>query len=459
MPALAVGIEIDGTKVHNQAILIEPDGSMTQKKTQSHPSPESGFSPGRDIPCLDLEGAKGAVLLEEDILYPELARLPVLSGAQFLIHLAEPSDSTAATGVPALFAARALENEVPLIHLSPALLSVIGADGETLHAVAGSELADRLLEVIEIPLSPAPSDRVRRSAEHPTLAAFWNEGIRAFEQENRPPPPEDANVIRIAAISFVPEKWGKDANMAKCEETIRRAASTEGVDLVVTPEGILEGYVVNEVDRVTGEEKIRLEREFLEIAEPIDGPYIQGFRNLAQEFSVLLCVGFAERRGAEVYNTVALIGRDGEIIGQYDKTHLAQGYGHPTFYKTGVKFPSYPTEQGRIGMIICYDRQLPEPARYVRLSGAQIILAPSYGSTGEWNDQVIRMRARENGVPMVFCHPIQALFVDAAGEVLKNVYATDHIEICDVPLPSKDTDRITLRRPDLYPLGDPTRQP
>lgn len=268
--------------------------------------------------------------------------------------------------------------------------------------------------------------------------------------EEKAEPERDHSVIRVASISYTPKKWDKDTNMQQTEALIRKAAARPGVELIVLPEGVLEGYVVNEVDRASQDQKPKMEKEFLEVAEPIDGPYIQRYRSLAKELSVLLCVGFAERDGNDVYNTVVLIGRDGNLIGKYRKTHLAQGYGHPSFYKTGKEFPSFETPCGNIGMIICYDRQLPEPARLVRLAGAQIILVPSYGATGEWNDQLIRMRARENGVPMVFCHPKQSLFVDGDGHILANVTATNHIEVCDVPLPTEVTDRVSHRRPELY---------
>jgi len=52
--------------------------------------------------------------------------------------------------------------------------------------------------------------------------------------------------VRIASASIVPDKWDKEANWVRIERRVREAAGN-GADLVVTPEGVLDGYVI-EVD-------------------------------------------------------------------------------------------------------------------------------------------------------------------------------------------------------------------
>ena len=451
-------VEKEGQRL-NRAIVIGPSGEMLTEYDAAGSGTDQSIQPDHRMAIFSVDGVPCSVLIGADIELPELARIPALGGAVVLFHL----DVTANEHNPAreaLLRVRALENGVFVVSCGRgASDALIGPSGDILeNSVDRSEPG---IVIGTIDPNQANTDLLKRSSEHPALAAFWREGLRVLKTQNRPyfrPQEKVQPKIRVASVAYVPVKWDKDCNMQRTEEFIRRAAR-ENPDLIVLPEGVLEGYVIMEVDNAPPEKKAEMEAKFKQLAEPLDGPYIQRYRDLAKELSVMICFGFAERRGGEIYNSVALVGKDGEIEGLYSKTHLAQGYGHPDFYKTGKDFPSFETEHGRIGMVICYDRQLPEPARLVRLAGAQLILAPSYGSRGEWNDQLIRMRARENGVPMVFCHPNQALFVDAQGEVLANVTATDHVEICDVPLPAKETDRITLRRPDLYggflegPLG------
>ena len=90
--------------------------------------------------------------------------------------------------------------------------------------------------------------------------------------------------------------------------------------MILTTEGVLEGYVVNDVleGRITA-------RAMLEIAEPIDGPCIDRFRRLAMDLRTCLCFGFAERIWREACNAAIFIDGEGEILGKYHKTQFAEG--------------------------------------------------------------------------------------------------------------------------------------
>ena len=65
--------------------------------------------------------------------------------------------------------------------------------------------------------------------------------------------------------------------------------------------------------------------DLVEIAEPIDGEYIRRFQDLAGELNTCLAFGFAERIGGEVFNAAIFIDTNGEILGRYHKTQLAEG--------------------------------------------------------------------------------------------------------------------------------------
>jgi predicted amidohydrolase len=104
-------------------------------------------------------------------------------------------------------------------------------------------------------------------------------------------------------------------------------------------------------------------------------------------------------------------------------------------------------------MLICYDRQLPEPARILALKGAQILLVPSFGSyTDEngWNTVLMRTRAYENGVPVVFTHPFQSLLISHNGE-LRAVGGSNEIVYYEVDTsPERYQNRFSNRRPETY---------
>ena len=94
------------------------------------------------------------------------------------------------------------------------------------------------------------------------------------------------NSIKVAAISIKPKKWDKAANADKMEAFFVEAAK-EQPQVILTTEGVLEGYVVMEVI-----ENRDMAERLLDIAEPIDGPYIQRFQQLAKKVGDLSLLRF-----------------------------------------------------------------------------------------------------------------------------------------------------------------------
>jgi predicted amidohydrolase len=80
-----------------------------------------------------------------------------------------------------------------------------------------------------------------------------------------------------------------------------------------------------------------------------------------------------------VYNSAALIGQEGEIVGVYDKTHPApwERRAGGGWVEVGTRADVYETSLGTIGMIICYDGDFPELSRILAVKGAEIIVRAS----------------------------------------------------------------------------------
>ena len=258
--------------------------------------------------------------------------------------------------------------------------------------------------------------------------------------------------IRVASASVITDKWEKDTNWMRVEKMVTRAAIEGGANVVITPEGALDGYVINEVNSKSEKDNNIIDR-FFTLGEPIDGPYIQKATTLAKELNIYFVFGFLEREEKYLYNSAILIDHDGDIIGRYRKTHFAQGYTiNPESYKAGDDFPVFQTPFGKVGILICYDRQLPEPARILALKGAEILFIPSYGSyTDEngWNTIMLRTRARENRVPLVFCHPYQSLLIDKNGNL--NVFGNGgNISYYEITVARDNNDIMRNRRPGTY---------
>jgi len=235
--------------------------------------------------------------------------------------------------------------------------------------------------------------------------------------------------IKATAISIKPKKWDKADNADKLETYFCEAAKNKP-DLVLATEGMLEGYVV--MDVIEHPEKTDA---MLEIAEPIDGPYIGRFRRLAELLKTNLCFGFAERIDKEVYNTALFIGNDGEIYGKQHKTQLAEGTDESwNFNRVGKKIRAFDTPVGRVGILICNDRWNPRIARTQVLDGARILLIPSYGSKTREQNQMVMRRARENGVPVVNANVGMNLII-SKGEVVGYAWGNDKITSAIIQVP------------------------
>ena len=240
--------------------------------------------------------------------------------------------------------------------------------------------------------------------------------------------------IRAAALSIKPKRWDKSANADKLEAFVRQAAS-ERAELIVAPEGVLEGYIV--MDVINRPDR---RHEMWEIAEPIDGPYIERFRELAEELAIVLCFGFAERRDDGIYNSAVVLGTQGEICGTYNKMQLAEGTGSDwEFKRVGRSLRAIDTPLARVGTMICNDRWNPEIARAQVMDGAQVILIPSYGSRARRQNEAVIARSRENGVPVVEANVGVNLIV-SKGEVVAYKWGPDRVSIgvIEAPLPPSE---------------------
>jgi len=277
------------------------------------------------------------------------------------------------------------------------------------------------------------------------LWATWASGSEPEGQQASQKPA----TLRVASLSILPKKWDKPANAQKIEQMVR-AAAAEGAQLVITPEGVLEGYVIEQY--ILEKDPVRksgLDEQFRELAEPIDGTFVNRFRSLADELDIYLILGLLEADGAKLYNTAALLGPAGELVGKYRKTHFAQGYDvNPPDYLPGEDYPVFEVGPVKVGMMICFDRTLPEPARLLALGGAELIACPAYGGWHELNTWRMRIRANENDVFVVFTHPHQSLIIGRGGELLQEKSETDSMIVQDITISkaTRSNARIRNRR-------------
>ena len=132
---------------------------------------------------------------------------------------------------------------------------------------------------------------------------------------------------------------------------------------------------------------------------------------LAAEFRVAIVIGFIERSGEVVFNSLALFDRSGSVRGHYRKSHLWGPIERETYtYGPGpgveafvpVTLPEFPDVP--IGLLICYDMEFPEPSRLLALAGAKLIIASTAMAEAEAFASRVYARARacENHIAFVF---------------------------------------------------------
>jgi predicted amidohydrolase len=148
------------------------------------------------------------------------------------------------------------------------------------------------------------------------------------------------------------------ANRERLMAGLEQAAAAE-LAIVSFPESLLTGYFDDA-------EKAR-QHSFT-----IAGPEITSLLAATAAFDPTFMVGFNERRGDLLYNTV-LVACRGELLGTYSKAFPVFDYFEP-----GREFPVFERDGMRFGVVICADGGYIEPTRILALKGAQVVFAPHY---------------------------------------------------------------------------------
>ncbi|MHC4485919.1 MAG: carbon-nitrogen hydrolase family protein [Planctomycetota bacterium] len=252
--------------------------------------------------------------------------------------------------------------------------------------------------------------------------------------------------IRVAQIKVYPDKGRIDANHIKLMNTLGTIEKNHEVDVVVTPEGFLDGYVATEKS-VTKDGMVRY------AIDPQTSRYTPAVSDWARRNRAWIIYGCARKAADGVYNTALIYNRRGRLVGMYDKLHLQR---HDQKYTPGKHLNVYKSDFGLFGVMICADRRWPETARTLTLQGARVIFNPTYGMHGDLNLCMMRTRAYENGIFIVFTHPGQSLITGPDGAVVCNnedkgqTYTVTEIDLSKAP--ADTSGHIIDRRTDVYKL-------
>jgi predicted amidohydrolase len=239
--------------------------------------------------------------------------------------------------------------------------------------------------------------------------------------------------VRIAGVVLKWIRADKEANFRRAEALIREAAAG-GAQIVCTTECFLDGYAI-------ADKSIPLDK-YRALGEPIpEGPDYKRLAALARELKILLVAGLLEADGENRCNTVVLISPEGRLLGKYRKQHLEHEL---VRNRPGTESPVFDTPYGRIGVLICADRRLPEIAGKLKKQGADFLLCPSGGMFGpKSNDPILQARSRETHLPIVFVHPAEFLVTGPDGSILDRTILGNSLLIAPAEIGTpKDQNRI-----------------
>jgi predicted amidohydrolase len=188
-----------------------------------------------------------------------------------------------------------------------------------------------------------------------------------------------------------------DANLGKAVAWTTRAVDESGAQLVVLPETLTTGFVPN-VDKLA----------LWDLVDAIPGRLTEPLQEISQRLGIYLVIGTYERgteRGV-VYNSAALLGPSGDVLGVYRKTHLfpteACGWSSPGNEPVVIHTPL-----ASIGLTICYDGDYPELFRAEAIMGAEVIARPSaLPRSFEIWELTNRARAYDNHVYILACNAV-----------------------------------------------------
>ena len=203
-----------------------------------------------------------------------------------------------------------------------------------------------------------------------------------------------AREITVALVQMAPALTDAEENLRKMGEFVERICSTQPTDLIVFPELCYTGT--------------ELGLRATTLAERVPGHATNYLSKRADDYNTHIVFGLVikERGESILYNGVACLGPEGDVMSSYHKVHLLGE--ERQVYRSGFRFINVDADWGRFGLMIGSDLVFPEAARSLTLDGAELLVLAANWEIDrheQWQVHIVS-RATEN-----------ALFVAAANRV------------------------------------------
>lgn len=254
------------------------------------------------------------------------------------------------------------------------------------------------------------------------------------------------------------------------DKSLKMVRSASGSDLVFFPEVQLTPFFAQyhkeDLKQHTG-----LSPEDI-ITSPGQGVLHQ-FRHAAEEAGLYVSPNLYLKQDDGCYDTSLLIDPWGKVVGDAEMVHVVS---LPQFYEAEYYTPSrngfevFDTKFGKVGIVICFDRHLPESIRSCAMKGAQLIIIPTANTKSEpmnvFEAEIVA-EAFQNNVFIAMCNRVgkedgmdfagQSLIVDCNGKILLKADDQEQLLTCDLDLTRCATSRrarpyIDCVRPEAYSI-------
>ena len=249
--------------------------------------------------------------------------------------------------------------------------------------------------------------------------------------------------MKAALAQLISVKGDPAANLEKMYSAIKEA-SAKGADLVCFAELFYSGY---DIDKETLEN----------LAIYFDGPETAKIREMAKEYGIHVFFSYPERdrEKGKVYISAMLIDDAGNILLNHRKTY--RWADEKLKVSAGTGYQVCDNRFGKIGVLICYEMEFPEPARLLMLQGAEIVLIASAFSEVNEMHTYLSAIAIQNQFHILSVNdlrdedPLRGLscVVDQYGKVVSMLGDKEGMLYCDIDLNNRNRRKTDPHMTDL----------
>ena len=232
-----------------------------------------------------------------------------------------------------------------------------------------------------------------------------------------------------------------DGNTSRIVSAANEARDRYRADLVMLPELAVSGYPPEDLLFHSGM-RLQVARSLERLKQEVHG--------------ITLIAGYPEYSGSKIFNSAVVI-RDGKVLANHRKACLPnyRVFDEKRYFTPGTEPTIIQINGMRAGVLVCEDAWDSAPSHQAREAGAQVLLiinASPYevDKQSMREQQVVRERIEETGIPVVFCNLIggqdelvfdgNSFVMDVDGTVTQRAPAfTEGMYVVDLALDASGT--------------------